>query len=84
MASPNGGRRQAASSSHQTPEFHRLRARLNWARGGESSAVKADFDQALTIARRQEAGLFESRRGVRGASSMVQQLQAAQFVYGRQ
>jgi hypothetical protein len=42
-------------------EFHRLRARLNWARGGESSAVKADFDQALAIARRQEAGLFERR-----------------------
>ncbi|HEX3523202.1 MAG TPA: adenylate/guanylate cyclase domain-containing protein [Stellaceae bacterium] len=42
-------------------EFHRLRARLNWARDGQSDAIKADFDQALAIARRQEAGLFERR-----------------------
>jgi hypothetical protein len=42
-------------------EFHRLRARLNWARGSDASAVKADLDQALAIARRQEAGLFERR-----------------------
>jgi ATP/maltotriose-dependent transcriptional regulator MalT len=42
-------------------EFHRLRARLNWARGDESRAVKADLDQALAIARKQEAGLLERR-----------------------
>jgi class 3 adenylate cyclase/tetratricopeptide (TPR) repeat protein len=42
-------------------EFHRLRARLNWARGGESRAVKADLDQALAVARKQEAGLLERR-----------------------
>jgi hypothetical protein len=42
-------------------EFHRLRARLNWARGGQSDAVKTDFDKALAIARKQEAGLFEHR-----------------------
>jgi hypothetical protein len=42
-------------------EFHRLRARLNWTRGGESDAVKTDFDKALAIARKQEAGLFERR-----------------------
>jgi tetratricopeptide (TPR) repeat protein len=54
-------RRIRAGELWLAAEFHRLRARLNWARGGESSAVKADFDQALTIARRQEAGLFERR-----------------------
>jgi class 3 adenylate cyclase/tetratricopeptide (TPR) repeat protein len=42
-------------------EFHRLRARLNWARGGQSDAVKTDFDKALAIAGEQEAGLFERR-----------------------
>jgi ATP/maltotriose-dependent transcriptional regulator MalT len=54
-------RRIKAGELWLAAEFHRLRARLNWARGGESSAVKADFDQALAIARRQEAGLFERR-----------------------
>jgi hypothetical protein len=34
---------------------------LNWARGGQSDAVKTDFDKALAIARKQEAGLFERR-----------------------
>jgi hypothetical protein len=42
-------------------EFHRLRARVNWARGAEPRAVKADLDQALAIAGRQKAGLFENR-----------------------
>jgi uncharacterized small protein (DUF1192 family) len=42
-------------------EFHRLRARLNWLQGSQSDAIKADFDKALAIARKQEAGLFEHR-----------------------
>ena len=55
------GQRIKAGERWLAAEFHRLRARLNAARGGKPSAVKADFDQALAVARKQEAGLFEFR-----------------------
>jgi class 3 adenylate cyclase len=45
-------------------EFHRLRARLAWARGGPPESIKADFEASLAIAAKQGAALLQARTRV--------------------